>query len=534
MDSSKNDFKQVEHDTSSLDTIQQHEYQSKTLPDKNKNGRYNYLPIFPIKAVGKDECLLLANVPVTCLTSNEIARRQNGAYTSDALMLMNMYKYGDDIFSLSEEDVEKLARHLKVGKSIITFNADRFHSICCTLLALHELFRRNILCMPDRALQEPAFNSKQMAIALEFYLQIDVDLFYMKTCSFRGAQPRSDVEGLFCSKDEPQANYSMIPCQNPSCTCCHPINNEKKTQPWPVVNFASSSMHQFINGYTTYLNCPATCNTTNIIYTMTCPCGQYDYIDSTAETLADAMAYHRKHGNRIIHELLTGNSLFPYMTSSSFELEREKANKMRLYQHSARCPIALRLFLECNPNYWCFIPLLVDEAAVENKAYVQERTPCSTSSNEAAAAATITTNAELNVVLDMVGRMHRNRKVASCLQQVPLAPVKYVFSYDQREEQRLFFEQFLASDVDQCPYSIVDLYQVAIIAVLPDDCSIILRYLIETLFIIHGETKLNMICPLGGDPQQRYGHPYNPIWCKNLNRPYMIPGTSTQTNNNNI
>ncbi|CAF4396489.1 unnamed protein product, partial [Rotaria sordida] len=80
---------------------------------------------------------------------------------------------------------------------------------------------------------------------------------------------------------------------------------------------------------------------------------------------------------------------------------------MRLYQHSARCPIALRLFLECNPNYWCFIPLLVDEAAVENKAYVQERTPCSTSSNEAAAAATITTNAELNVVLDMVGRMHR-------------------------------------------------------------------------------------------------------------------------------
>ena len=82
----------------------------------------------------------------------------------------------------------------------------------------------------------------------------------MKTCSFRGAQPRSHLEGLFCSKDKPQANYSMIPCQKPFCTCCHPVNNEKKTQPWPaVVNFASSSMHQFINGYTTYLNCPAVC-----------------------------------------------------------------------------------------------------------------------------------------------------------------------------------------------------------------------------------------------------------------------------------
>ncbi|CAF4321154.1 unnamed protein product, partial [Rotaria sordida] len=173
------------------------------------------------------------------------------------------------------------------------------------------------------------------------------------------------------------------------------------------------------------------------------------------------------------------------------------------------------------------IPLLVDEAGAENEAYVQERTPCSTSSSEAAAAAaatttttttTITTNAELNVVLDMVCRMHRNPKVASCLQQVPLAPAKYVFSYDQREEQRLFFEQFLASDVDQRPYSVVDLYQVAIIAVLPNDCSIILRYLIETLFIIHGETKLNMICPLGGDSQQRYDNPYNVIWCKSLNR----------------
>ncbi|CAF4336637.1 unnamed protein product, partial [Rotaria sordida] len=91
MDSSNNDFKQLEHDTGALDMVQQHEYQSKTLSDKNKNGRYAYLPIFPIKSFGKDECLLLANVPVTCLTSNEIVRRQNGAYTSDALMLMNMY-----------------------------------------------------------------------------------------------------------------------------------------------------------------------------------------------------------------------------------------------------------------------------------------------------------------------------------------------------------------------------------------------------------------------------------------------------------
>ena len=29
--------------------------------------------------------------------------------------------------------------------------------------------------------------------------------------------------------------------------------------------------------------------TRNIIYSMTCPCGQYDYVDSTSKTLANAM-----------------------------------------------------------------------------------------------------------------------------------------------------------------------------------------------------------------------------------------------------
>jgi hypothetical protein len=33
---------------------------------------------------------------------------------------------------------------------------------------------------------------------LEFYLQMDVELFNMKTCSFRQAQTRSLDEGIFC------------------------------------------------------------------------------------------------------------------------------------------------------------------------------------------------------------------------------------------------------------------------------------------------------------------------------------------------
>ncbi|CAF4171123.1 unnamed protein product, partial [Rotaria sordida] len=222
MDCDRIDLNRAEQATSLLTSDKRHGYQSTTLPDKN-NGRYAYLPIFPTKSVGIDECLLLANVPVTRLAPHEIARRQHGAYTLDALMMMNKYDYSDS-FSLSEQDAEELATRLQIGKSIITFNADRLRGICCTLLALHELFRQTVLLKRDVALKEPIFNSKQITIALEFYLQIDVDLFYMKTCSFRGAQPPSNIEGLFCGRDEPQARYSLVPCDNLFCQCCLPLN----------------------------------------------------------------------------------------------------------------------------------------------------------------------------------------------------------------------------------------------------------------------------------------------------------------------
>lgn len=76
-------------------------------------------------------------------------------------------------FGLFPEDTEELATRLNIGKSIITFNADRLRGICSYLLLLHEKFRKNYLRYEDVALPEPTLNSKQMAIALEFFLQID-------------------------------------------------------------------------------------------------------------------------------------------------------------------------------------------------------------------------------------------------------------------------------------------------------------------------------------------------------------------------
>ena len=87
---------------------------------------------------------------------------------------MSNYNYStNDRFTLLEQDAKELAARLSVGLPIVTFNAERLRSNCYSLLALHESFRRNILHKRDTALAEPVLKSKQMAVALEFYLQID-------------------------------------------------------------------------------------------------------------------------------------------------------------------------------------------------------------------------------------------------------------------------------------------------------------------------------------------------------------------------
>ena len=57
--------------------------------------------------------------------------------------------------------------------SIITFNAERLRGYCFYLLSLHQRFRRDVLHKTNVGLQEPRVNSKQMALILEFFLQMD-------------------------------------------------------------------------------------------------------------------------------------------------------------------------------------------------------------------------------------------------------------------------------------------------------------------------------------------------------------------------
>ena len=86
---------------------------------------------------------------VTRLPSLEIIRRQHGAYTEDALMMLNKYPFSRTGFKLSKQDAEELAARLRVGMSIITFNAEQLCGISHFLCALHESFRQKILHKPD-------------------------------------------------------------------------------------------------------------------------------------------------------------------------------------------------------------------------------------------------------------------------------------------------------------------------------------------------------------------------------------------------
>ena len=131
---------------------------------------------------------------------------------------------------------------------------------------------------------------------------------------------------------------------------------------------------------------------------------------------------------------------------------------MRLYQHSARCPVALRLFLEYNPNYWCFIPLRSDDAQVENVPYFQGNSSLTSS---AADSNVVTINMIDIIAMGTV----RSSRLARCLDHVPSTPTGYTFSNEQRQKQRVFLEGFLSSSADLLPYLSVDLYKVATIAV---------------------------------------------------------------------
>lgn len=130
-----------------------------------------------------------------------------------------------------------------------------------------------------------------------------VHMFYMKTCSFPSARPRSLHEGLFCFQ-EPEARYELAACGN--CALCYPQYPMTYRTKKSIVDFNQGYQHTFVNGYQVILNCSAvsgrqdvrkyvfgecfqSCHTRNVSYALTCPCGTVDYIGATRCGLSDRL-----------------------------------------------------------------------------------------------------------------------------------------------------------------------------------------------------------------------------------------------------
>jgi hypothetical protein len=155
---------------------------------------------------------------------------------------------------------------------------------------------------------------------------------------------------------------------------------------------------------------------------------------------------HREHGHRILHDLLSGSLL---LADEDLRLSSAtQAKWMRLYQHTSRCPVALQSFLDCNPAYWCFVPQRWNASMTAHFNFLGEPTQHTDE---------VTRLVRLGVIED--------QRVADCLDRVPLPPAAYVFSFQQRQQQRFFFKEWLSRTDPQRPYTSLDLYTFNIIAV---------------------------------------------------------------------
>jgi hypothetical protein len=263
------------------------EYRPRTIHENNRI-RLDILPTFPRVLIKSKEgridlhfsAPLLANVPSMyirnfyfilnykmyifighLLTLHERQRRSPAAYP-------NMYELnfkppvfaffnGEDmsfLYTLHEVFVGTRSNGWNVDISILDYNLVRLHKCVDKVLAQMNIESTAV-----------PFSFDEWSIALEFYLQIDVDLFYMKTCSFRGADLYIDLPShynyygqrhLFC-EDAPQANFSMLPCNCETCLCCHPRDDLTHRQLQPAVQFSTNHIHRFLNKYEAILNCPA-------------------------------------------------------------------------------------------------------------------------------------------------------------------------------------------------------------------------------------------------------------------------------------
>ncbi len=124
---------------------------------------------------------------------------------------------------------------------------------------------------------------------------------------------------------------------------------------------------------------------------------------------------------------------------------------MLLYKHSARCPYAIQIFLDCNPHYWPFIPMPIYEAQQENQFYHHDHFPT-----------TIPHDPTSHVVTSSRTRSDHDTGCCMVALPPPFPSDQYTFSLRQSIEQFQFFQ---TKQDYRLPNLNLDLYDATIIAV---------------------------------------------------------------------
>ena len=85
-----------------------------------------------------------------------------------------------------------------------------------------------------------------------------------------------------------EARYGMKRCRDRNCRFCYErldITNRFEQ----AMCFSENQIHRFVNQYQVYLNANVVCTSSNVIYALTCPCHQYDYIGRCRVPFRDRM-----------------------------------------------------------------------------------------------------------------------------------------------------------------------------------------------------------------------------------------------------
>ena len=160
--------------------------------------------------------------------------------------------------------------------------------------------------------------------------------------------------------------------------------------------------------------------------------------------------------------------------------------------------MALNVFLRCQPIYWCFVPITVEQAMADDSGLTSTE-------------ASILMEGSAKATADSVSPYHRPPSLIHwCLRNVPLPPSTHQFSLRQRIEQYGFFRDRL----DLFPTRFLDLYNAAMVMtsqyahlpacmhlyrtclfLAPSQCSADMRHFIQALLVACAEPRLNTTEP---------------------------------------